>query len=254
MAPDPTPGRASLPFPGVDAAAEEPTLTVEGPSPGEFRWVIAVSERRDRTATDEIIRRGLERVDTGSSVQLWIRDVDQTDDSAAERHGFVAYRDLWQLRCELPVPGPDIATRAFETDDLDDLVAVNNRAFQWHPEQGGRTAEELAEVMAEPWFEPDGLRLLHLDDRLAGFCWTKIHADHEPPLGEIYVIAVDPEFHGRGLGVPMTMAGLDWLGRHGLRHGMLYVESDNDAANATYRRIGFVHHRTDRAYRREPQP
>ena len=70
-------------------------------------------------------------------------------------------------------------------------------------------------------------------------------------MGEIFVIAVDPDFHGRGLGVPMTLAGLEWLADRGLRHGMLYVEADNDAANATYRRIGFTRHRTDRAYRRD---
>ena len=46
------------------------------------------------------------------------------------------------------------------------------------------------------------------DGRLAGFCWTKVHDDEEPPLGEIYVIAVDPDFVGRGLGRALTVAGL----------------------------------------------
>ena len=108
--------------------------------------------------------------------------------------------------------------------------------------------------MAEPWFDADGFRLHHRDDRLAGFCWTKVHSDHDPPLGEIYVIAVDPDFSGRGLGRPMTLAGLEWLSARGLTAGMLYVESNNHPANAVYRRIGFEHHHTDRAYRRLPGP
>ena len=72
-----------------------------------------------------------------------------------------------------------------------------------------------------------------------------------PNLGEIYVIAIDPSRHGKGLGKPMTLAGLAWLADHGLEHGMLYVESDNDPANATYAAIGFSRHHTDRAYELE---
>jgi len=130
-----------------------------------------------------------------------------------------------------------------------EFVAVNNRAFSWHPEQGDLTEEQFRQSMSKPWFDADGLRLLRIEGRLAGFCWTKIHSDSEPPLGEIYVIAIDPDFHGRGLGPPMTLAGLQWLADQGQHTGMLYVESDNNAANAVYKKLGFSHHHTDRAYR-----
>ena len=93
-----------------------------------------------------------------------------------------------------------------------------------------------------------GFRLLDDNDALIGFCWTKIHRGTEPDLGEIYVIAIDPSRHGQGLGKPMTLAGLEWLAEQGLTVGMLYVESDNDPANATYTSIGFRRHHTDRAY------
>ena len=46
----------------------------------------------------------------------------------------------------------------------------------------------------------------------------------------------------------MTLAGLDWISDQGIEHALLYVESDNDPANATYLKIGFTHFRTDRAY------
>lgn len=226
-------------------------LSVTGPHDGDFRWTAVVDEDHDHDSLAADLDRLDDRVDTLGPVQLWIRHVQPGDDELAAAHGLRPYRDLWQLRCPLPRPRSDLPTRAFRPDDLDELVAVNNRAFAWHPEQGGRRREDIERIMAESWFDPDGLRLLHLDGRLAGFCWTKIHADHEPPLGEIYVIGIDPDFHGRGLGVGLTLAGLDWLADRGLRHAMLYVESDNAPANATYRRIGFTHHHTDRAYRRD---
>ena len=211
---------------------------------------IVVHEGRAANEIESILDEALARVGRSARAQLWIRDVAGDDDAAARRHGFEPYRDLWQLRCPLPTEPSGLETRAFTPADVDEFVTVNNRAFHWHPEQGGLTAGDVRDRMAEPWFDPDGFRLHHRDGRLAGFCWTKIHADHDPPLGEIYVIAVDPDFSGQGLGQPMTVAGLEWLVGRGLAVGMLYVESDNRPANVVYRRIGFEHHHTDRAYRR----
>ena len=186
-----------------------------------------------------------------SDTRLWVRHVVDGDDDVAAAHGFSPYRDLWQLRCPLPRPQrSNLPTRAFTSTDIDEFVTVNNRAFHWHPEQGGLTAASVRSRMREPWFDADGFRLYHHKGRLAGYCWTKIHRHASGDLGEIYVIAVDPDFHGRGLGGPMTLAGLEWLAEQGLTTSMLYVESDNHAANAVYRRLGFAHHHTDRAYRR----
>ena len=211
---------------------------------------IVVHDGRAANDIESILDEAVARVGRSARAQLWIRDVAGDDDAAARRHGFEPYRDLWQLRCPLPTEPSGLETRAFTPADVDEFVTVNNRAFHWHPEQGGLTTDDVRDRMAEPWFDPDGFRLHHRDGRLAGFCWTKIHADHDPPLGEIYVIAVDPDFSGQGLGQPMTVAGLEWLAGRGLAVGMLYVESDNHPANVVYRRIGFEHHHTDRAYRR----
>ncbi len=224
------------------------TIRVDGPSDGEFRWSINVVDRVDPDNLCRAVNAALSNCDHGPT-QLWIHEIDPLSHRALTDCGWEARRDLWQLRRALPADPSGLRTTAFTADDIDEFVALNNRAFAWHPEQSGLTAEAVRRSMAEPWFEADGFRLLHLEGRLAGFCWTKIHAEAEPPLGEIYVIAVDPDFHGRGLGGPMTRAGLDWLAGRGLGVAMLYVESDNAPANAVYAKLGFVHHHTDRAYR-----
>jgi mycothiol synthase len=195
----------------------------------------------------------------GRTLRLWISKASDADDERARAHGFQAERHLIQMRCPLPLtdpgrkPGtaPTIQTRAFRPGhDEAAWLATNNRAFASHPEQGHWDLTTLLEREGEAWFDPDGLLLLEEDGRLAGSCWTKIHADTLPPMGEIYVIGVDPDFHGRGWGRALTQAGLDWLAEQGLTVGMLYVDADNTAAVSMYRSMGFTDDHVDRSYLR----
>jgi mycothiol synthase len=96
--------------------------------------------------------------------------------------------------------------------------------------------------MAEPWFDPAGLIVAVTGDRMLGFHWTKVHS---PSHGEVYVVAIDPEAQGRGLGRALTLAGLHHLAARGLDEVLLYVESDNAPAIAVYSRLGFTHSPAD---------
>ncbi len=241
----------AIPASEVGAATVVPvTLSVVCPDQGEFAWSITIGpdQPRDSSAAGQITA-VLNRAEAGASVQLWVEQASANDDQFAAGLGFGPYRDLWRMQRALPTDRSTVATRAFVpgTDD-DDFLRVNNRAFNWHPEQGGMTPRDLADRMAEEWFDAEGFRLYEQRGQLAGFCWTKVHPDEDPPGGEIYAIAVDPDFHGQGLGKPMTLAGLDHLADQGLTVGFLYVESDNHPAVATYRSLGFHHHATNRAY------
>lgn len=193
----------------------------------------------------------------GGQLHLWIQNALPADDASAASQEFKPERDLFQMRCALPLPsqpggrgsGATIKTRPFRPGlDEEAWLVVNNLAFDGHPEQGGWDLSTLLEREAEPWFDPDGLLLLESEGRLAGSCWTKIHASTQPPMGEIYVIGVAPEFHGRGWGRALTEAGLDWLAGQGLTTGMLYVDADNIAAVSMYRSMGFVVDHVDRSY------
>ncbi|MEA3055994.1 MAG: mycothiol synthase [Actinomycetota bacterium] len=187
----------------------------------------------------------------GGHVHLWVHQPTATHDEVADAVGLVRGRDLLQLRVPLPLTEatPDIALRPFRPGvDEDAWLDVNNRAFDWHPEQGRWTRTDVEAREQEPWFDPEGFLLHEVDGTLAGFCWTKVHAEHDPPLGEIYVIAVDPDVAGRGLGRALTVAGLDHLARRGLEWGMLYVDAENVPARRLYEKLGFTVNHVDRAY------
>ncbi|MGH9075519.1 MAG: mycothiol synthase, partial [Acidimicrobiales bacterium] len=201
-----------------------------------------------QAALDEVAREG------GGHVHLWVPKPSAGHDEIATSKGLARGRELYQMRRPLPVTPEvgakaELPTRPFRPgEDEAAWLGVNNRAFAWHPEQGGWALGTLRRREAEPWFDPAGLLLHEEDGRLAGFCWTKVHADLTPPLGEIYVIAVDPDFQGRGLGRGLVLAGLRRLADGGLATAMLYVDAANEPALALYRDLGFTLDHVDRAY------
>jgi mycothiol synthase len=131
---------------------------------------------------------------------------------------------------------------------------VNNAAFDWHPEQGGWTVDQVREREAEDWFDAEGFLLaVDADDpagALLGYHWTKVHPPTatEPSMGEVYVLGVDPAAHGRGLGRMLTLAGLHHLAGRGLDTVLLYVEADNAPAVRVYEKLGFAVHTSDVMY------
>lgn len=168
----------------------------------------------------------------------------------AQRVGVVSRRTLFQLRRSLAEPIlpprlPDgVTLRTFlPGQDEAAVVRVNKRAFAWHPEQGRLDTKELVLLEDQPWFDAKGF-LLAVDPagQLLGFHWTKMHPDG---LGEVYVLAVDPDAQGTGLGGALTVAGLAYLRDRGAPEAMLYVDSDNPAALRTYHNLSFAHHHTD---------
>jgi mycothiol synthase len=223
----------------------------------------------ETTPPDELpglLQRIAERARTAGSTTVTFEAEPAPDalDQLTRSAGFEPIRTTVQLRRSLPVPadqrgrqpsGKAPVLRPFRPGhDEPSWLDVNRRAFAWHPEQGRWTLTDLTEREHQAWFRPDGF-LVHDADpeshRIDGFCWTKVHADHEPPLGEIYVIGVDPDRHGRGLGRVLVLAGLDWLADAGLEVGMLYVESDNEPALRLYHDLGFVEHLAHRWWRRD---
>jgi mycothiol synthase len=203
----------------------------------------------------------------GGHLRLWSHGEHPAAVALAKRLGLNRTRTLLQLRRSLgaalpePVLPTGVRIRTFRPG-LDDeaWVRLNARAFAGHPEQGSVGLDGLRQRMGQDWFDPKGFFLAVRDDagtaggeRLVGFHWTKVHGIAQPPstehghdpIGEVYVVGVDPGEQGRGLGRALTIVGLAHLRSLGLSEVMLYVDADNTAAIKVYTGLGFAHWDTD---------
>jgi mycothiol synthase len=128
------------------------------------------------------------------------------------------------------------AIRQFRDDDLPGLLAVNGRAFAQHPEQRHMDRADFERRTESDWFDPAGLFVAERRGRVVGFHWTKVDGG----MGEVYVLAVDPDLHGEQLGAALLSRGLDHLAEVGANGVELYVEEDNARALDLYTAAGFA--------------
>ncbi|MCA1711630.1 MAG: mycothiol synthase [Actinobacteria bacterium] len=188
-------------------------------------------------------------------LRLWAHGEHPAAARLATSMGFTRTRVLWQMRRPLgdalpePVLPQGVELRTFEVGlDEQAWTTVNNRAFADHPDQGRWGVEEVLLREAEAWFDPKGFFLACRGNQLVGFHWTKVHGvdghDH-PPVGEVYVVGVDPSEQGRGLGPALTLIGLRHLQQLGLDSVILYVDEANTNAIRVYERLGFARSATD---------
>jgi mycothiol synthase len=221
------------------------TDAVEGPS-----VELAVHpEHRGLGFGRKLVEAVLAETDGRTRVRLWSHGLTSGAAELARSMGFERGRVLWQMRRSLfaPVDEPvwpsGVSVRTFVVgQDERPWLDVNNRAFAEHPDQGHWTLTDVQMREREPWFDPAGFFLAERDGDLVGFHWTKVHGhDHQhEPIGEVYVVGVDPSMQGKGLGPALTLRGLQHLRGLGLPQVMLYVDETNTNAIRTYERLGFV--------------
>jgi len=141
---------------------------------------------------------------------------------------------------------PPAVIRAFRPGkDEEAWLIANNAAFAGHPENSAWTLSDIVERQSREWFRADDFRLAWVDDRVAGFCWTKRHG---PELGEIYVVGVHPEFQGKGLGRRIVIDALWYLASVGCASGLMYVDTANQTALSLYQSLGFTVERVDHCF------
>jgi mycothiol synthase len=215
----------------------------------------------------------------GRTLRLWAHGDLPAAAALAASAGLTRARVLWRMDRSLHDPlaeprlPPGISVRTFVPGrDEPEWLALNARAFADHPEQGRWTREDIDLREQEPWFDPAGFFLAERGGWMAGFHWTKIHpigparpageavggaasagrpAGARGPVGEVYVLGVDPDEQGTGLGRALTLIGLRYLRDRGMPAVMLYVEESNAAAIGLYESLGFSRAASDVMYRRE---
>ena len=72
-----------------------------------------------------------------------------------------------------------------------------------------------------------------------GFVAVKLHS--ESSMGEIYMVAVDPDFQGHGIGSALTEFAVNWMKDAGMSVAMVETGGDPGHAPArrTYEKAGF---------------
>jgi mycothiol synthase len=239
----------------------------DGTGDAEAELVVSPGHRRQGVGRALLTR--LEELAGTRPLRLWAHGDLPGSAELVSGRGYRRARVLLQMRRDLAGVDPDprpalpegMRVRTFRPGrDEQAWLRVNARAFAGHPEQGAWTADDLRLREAEPWFDPAGFFLAwrgEPDDGgiPLGFHWTKVHppGDEGPEaVGEVYVLGIDPDAQGLGLGRALTDLGLAHLRGRGLAQVLLYVEEHNTAAVTLYGRSGFTRHAVDVSWRRSP--
>lgn len=146
--------------------------------------------------------------------------------------------------------------RPFEDRDADAVVSLSLRAWapafasleqtlgseifrRQHPDWRGdqrRAVEEVCDAKkGRVWVAEAGAGPV-------GFVAIELHS-HEDNMGEISMLAVDPDYQGGGIGTALTEFALDRLRDAGMTVAMVETGGDpgHAAARRTYEKAGYVH-------------
>lgn len=142
----------------------------------------------------------------------------------------------------------------YDISQLDAITKLSLRA--WTPVFKSIQSIMNAEVYQE--FYPDGWRVSQqkaVEDvcatedthvwvateemKAVGFVAVKLHSASK--MGEIYMIAVDPDYQRQGIATALTDFALDWMKTNGMSIAMVETGGDQSHAPArrTYEKTGF---------------
>ena len=160
------------------------------------------------------------------------------------RMGFTFVRRFLELRLDLTeMVLPEISKiasrcRPLQPSEEGRLTQLQNRSFAGTWGFNPNTIEEITYRINLPNSSPDDIFLIFDSDKPVGYCWTRTES-WKKTVGRIYMLGVDPDYRGRGLGRQLLLAGLSCLKSKSLRVAVLTVDSENKAARVLYKSVGF---------------
>jgi ribosomal protein S18 acetylase RimI-like enzyme len=116
--------------------------------------------------------------------------------------------------------------------------AIGGRLFEllrgdWHEGQAADVRRVINDQAVTVW-------VAEVDAQLVGFIAATVPADSE--IGEIVMVAVDPDCQGAGIGSSLTECATRWLRESGASVAMVETGGDSGhlAARRTYEAAGFT--------------
>jgi len=162
--------------------------------------------------------------------------------------GFGFVRRFLDLRLKLSdaqlLAGEQVALpcRHLQPGEEDKLTEIQNRSFAGTWAYNPNTAEEIAYRLGLIGCSPEDVILILQEDKPVGYCWTATNLGEDAAgtnRGRIFMLGVDPDYRGKGVGKRALLAGLAHLMSKGVEAAELTVDSENAAACALYESVGF---------------
>ena len=214
-----------------------------------LRWLVNPKHHK-RDLITKLIDRAISRAGEFGvmTIHVNIPQDNQRAEHLLTEMGFKFIRRFLELRLDfferelLASSKTDFRCRFMQPGEEAGLTDIQNRSFTGSWGYNPNTVEEIRVRVNLPNCSPGDIILAFDSDRPIGYCWTMINFwDNTPDqgTGRIYMMGVDPDYRGRGLGRQLLLAGLSYLKSKDLRRVELTVDSENKEACTLYKSVGF---------------
>jgi len=172
--------------------------------------------------------------------------------SVLSKLGFECVRRFLELRLDMTkvrwqdIDQAALGFRHLQYGEEDTLTQLQNRSFAGSWGYNPNTVEQVTYHTNLSDRSPEDIVLTYDGDKVTGYCWTGIIYEAEAAIGKrrgrIFMLGVDPDYQGTGVGRRALLAGLARLNSKGVQVTELTVDSENEVACALYRSVGFEVH------------